>query len=87
MASRKQLKQSIKYICRELLTDCIVLSKCNPEESEKYEALMVRILELLTDYVPRISHTERGSERLYYKRLIAEFTEKSNKISDDIIRA
>lgn len=87
MASRKQLKKSIKYISSELFTDCVVLSKCNPEKIEKYEALMVRILDLVSDYVTRISHTERGCERLFYKRFIAEFTEKANAISDEIVKA
>lgn len=87
MASRKHLKKSIKLVTSELFTDCIALSLCKQGDSETLDALMTEIIALNADYVSRLSHVERGSERLFFKKLREEFTEKVNDISERIVKA
>lgn len=87
MASRRQLKKSIKNICGELFTDCVALSMCQQADKETLEKLMVEVLELNDEYVSRISHTEPGAVREFYRKLKAEFTEKVNEISERIVKA
>lgn len=87
MASRKNLKKSIKLISSELFADCVALSMCNASDKEALAALMADILNVEGEYVARISHTEKGQERLFYKKLREEFTAKANEISDKIIKA
>lgn len=87
MASRKHLKKSIKLVTSELFTDCIALSLCKQGDSETLDALMAEIIALNADYVSRLSHVERGSERLFFKKLREEFTEKVNDISERIVKA
>ena len=87
MASRKRLKKSIKLISTELFTDCVALSMCNGSDRESLSALMAEILEMEGEYVSRISHTEKGQEHLFYKKLREEFTAKANEISEKIIKA
>ena len=87
MANRRRLKKSVKYITGELFADCVALSMCQQSDQDELDKLMREILSLHTDFVARISHTERGSEREFYKKLRAEFTEKINALSDRIVKA
>lgn len=87
MASRKQLKKSIKLVTSELFTDCIALSLCKQGDSETLDTLMTEVIALNADYVARLSHVERGSERLFFKKLREEFTEKVNDLSERIVKA
>lgn len=87
MASRKQLKKSVKMITGNLFADCVALSMCHQSDMEKFDAFMKEVIELHTDFVSRISHTERGSEAIYFKKFKQEFTEKVNDLSERIIKA
>ena len=87
MANRKQLKKSIRKITGELFADCVALSLCQQADRDKLEQLMQEVLNVHNDYVARISHTEPGSVKLYYKKLKQEFTEKVNDLSERIIQA
>ena len=87
MASRKQLKKSIKTITGDLFADCVALSMCQQGNQELLDSLMTEVIALHSEYVSRISHTEKGSERQFYRNLKKEFTEKVNDLSDRIIKA
>lgn len=87
MANRKRLKKSINIISSELFADCVALSMCNQANKEVINQLMAEILELRAEYVARISHTEKGQERLFYKKLREEFTSKVNDLSERIVKA
>lgn len=87
MTSRRQLKKNIKAITGDLFADCVALSMCQQANREELEQIMKEILALHTDYVARISHTERGSERTFYRCLKQEFTQKANNLSERIIKA
>ena len=87
MASRKRLKKSINLICGELFADCVALSMCGQADKETLSGFMAEVLAIRAEYVARISHTEKGQERLFYKKLRTEFTDKVNELSDRIIKA
>lgn len=87
MANRKNLKKQIKNVTSELFADCVVLSLCGEEERAKMEPIMAEVLALHNDYVARISHTEKKQEKLFYKKLRQEFSEKACEISQRIIKA
>ena len=87
MANRKQLKKSIRKITGEFFADCVALSLCQQADRDKLEQLMQEVLNVHNDYVARISHTEPGSVKMYYKKLKQEFTEKVNDLSERIIQA
>ena len=87
MANRKQLKKTIRKITVELFADCVALSLCQQADRDKLEQLMQEVLNVHNDYVARISHTEPGSVKMYYKKLKQEFTEKVNDLSERIIQA
>lgn len=87
MANRKQLKKSIKMITGDLFADCVALSMCQQGNQEQLDALMMEVIALHSEYVARISHTEKGAERLFYKKLKDEFTAKVNDLSQRIVQA
>lgn len=87
MANRKQLKKSIKIVTGELLADCVALNLCGQGDSEQLKALMAEVLAIHNDFVARLSHVEKGSERLFFKKLREEFTEKINDLSERIVKA
>lgn len=85
MASRKNLKKNVKNLCADLFADCVALSMCDSADRAALEGLMAEIIELNSEYVSRISHTERGSEKLFYRKLRAEFAEKAKNLGERII--
>lgn len=87
MANRRQLKKSINLICGELFADCVALSLCGQSDKEKLSGLMAEVLTVHGEYIARVNHTEKGSERLFYKKLREEFTQKVNALSDEIVKA
>lgn len=85
MAKRKDLKKNINYICGELFTECVVVSNFTPNvDIDKAADIMSEILTVQNEFISRISHTGRGSEKLFYKKLYAEFNEKVQKIITEL---
>lgn len=87
MASRKLLKKQINEVCGELFADCVALKMCEQCSDEVINQVMAEILQLRLEFVARISHTEKGSVRLFYKKLREEFTAQAEAISRKIIEA
>lgn len=85
MASRRELKKNVNYIVGELFAECLVNSMHMPvAEKEKADKLMVEILKVQDEFVSRISHTEPGNVKGFYKKFRADFNAKVNEIIDSI---
>ena len=85
MAKRRILKKRVNYIVGELFAECIVLQYIVPNiDSSKVDALMVNILETQDDFVSRISHTEPGNVKGFYKAFHRDFQAKVDAIIDEI---
>lgn len=84
MANRRQLKKSIDLICSELIANCTVLNMCGINDREKTESLLKKILDVHVEYISRISHTQKGQERLFYKKLREGFTQEIDAINKEI---
>ena len=69
------------------LADCVALKMCEQCSDEVINQVMAEILQLRLEFVARISHTEKGSVRLFYKKLREEFTAQAEAISRKIIEA
>ena len=77
MASRKELKKNINYIAGELFTECLVNSLYVPgTDKQKADELMN------DELISRISHTEPGNVKGFYKKLRADFNAKVDEIID-----
>lgn len=85
MASRKNLKKNINYIAGELFTECLVHSMYVPgTDKEKADELMAEILKMQDEFVSRISHTEPGNVKGFYKKFREDFNKEVDAIIDAI---
>lgn len=81
MASRRELKKNVNYIAGELFSECLINSMFVPgTDKAKANALMEEILSIQTDFVNRISHTEPGNVKGFYKKFSTDFNAKINEI-------
>ncbi|MCQ2109944.1 MAG: hypothetical protein MJY79_00420 [Bacteroidaceae bacterium] len=77
MASRRTLKKTIDYVVGDILTECIVCYNYIPGvDAEKVLAVMNEVTRIDSEFIKRISHTEPGQAKMYYRELRKEFGEK-----------
>lgn len=83
MASRKNLKKNINYIAGELFTECMVNSLFVPgTDKKKADELLGEILAMQDEFISRISHTEPGNVKGFYKKFRSDFDAKVDEIID-----
>ena len=81
MANRKDLKKAINYIAGELFTECIICSlNLSEEGKQKADKVMTDILNMQNEFISRISHTEPGNVKGFYKKLREDFSTQVNGI-------
>lgn len=84
MASRRLLKKSIQTISGELISNCILLNKCGVHDGETTNALFKKVLAVHNEYISRISHTQKGNEKLFYKKLRQDYTKEVEALAEEI---
>lgn len=81
MASRKNLKKNVNYITETIAGLCIVASLENQgEKSETASRMFLQVMNLRNDIISRISHTEPGNTREFYKKLQNDFNSQVQDI-------
>lgn len=86
MANRRVLKKNINSICGELFLSCAFLAGQAPTEAklEQVNEILKDIMILQNDIISRISHTEPGSVKAFYKKLKEDFNKRVEEIIDNI---
>ena len=84
MASRRKLKKSLRTISGELISNCTILNMCGVHNIEKTNALLGKVLNIHNEYVSRLSHTQKGNEKLFYKKLRQDFAKEVEALADEI---
>lgn len=86
MAKKRDLKQTINYICSELFAEAVAASLYGATtNTESIEELFSTILVTRNDFVKRISHPEPGMKaKKYYDKLIMDFNDRVSDIIDQI---
>lgn len=85
MANRRKLKKNVNYIAGELFTECLVNSLYIPgTDKVKADELMGKILLMQEEFVSRISYTEPGNVKGFYKKFRSDFNAQVNAIIDEI---
>ena len=79
MAKRRELKKNVNYIAGELFSECLINRK-------KADELMVEIMKMQDEFISRISHTEPGNVKGFYKKFRSDFNAKVNEIIDAIAK-
>lgn len=81
MASRRNLKKNINYITGELFVECLVNGLyVLGTDKKKTDDLMAEILKTQDEFISRISHTEPGNVKGFYKKLRSDFNAKVDEI-------
>ena len=87
MASRRELKKNVNYIAGELFSECLINSMFVPgTDKAKADALLADILSMQSEFVSRISHTEPGNVKGFYKKFRTDFNNKISEIIDAIAK-
>ena len=76
MASRRDLKKSIYYIADDLLFAAIV-------EGVNREVIFEAVNNVL-NLIPRISHTQPGNVKGYYKKLREDLNKEIQVVADEL---
>ena len=75
------------YIAGELFSECLINSKFIPgTDKKKADELMVEIMKMQDEFISRISHTEPGNVKGFYKKFRSDFNAKVNEIIDAIAK-
>ena len=81
MASRRNLKKNVNYISDVLAGLCMIERIDASEENRKaIDELFMQVIATRQDIISRISHTEAGAVKSFYKKLKEDF-----KASNDAI--
>jgi hypothetical protein len=68
MSSRRNLKKQVNYIAGELFTECMINSLFVPgTDKAKADQLMADVLEMQQEFISRLSHTQPGQVKQFYK--------------------
>lgn len=87
MANRRELKKNVNYIAGELFSECLVNSKFVPgTDKAKADEVMGQILAMQDEFISRISHTEPGNVKGFYRKFRSDFNTKVNEIIDAIAK-
>lgn len=87
MASRRELKKTVNYISGELFSECLINSMFVPgTDKAKADQLMAEILKMQDEFISRISHTDPGNVKGFYKKFRSDFNAKVNEIIDAIAK-
>ena len=74
MASRKDLKKNIQYIANDLFLASLI------------EAVIESVQNVLA-LIPRISHTQPGNVKGYYKKLYEDLNKEVEKVAAELDKA
>ena len=85
MASRRDLKKHVNYISEVTVGMCIIEGmSAEAERREAIADLVEKTLNLRSDIISRISHTEPGNVKSFYKKLKEDFSAQVSDIIDSL---
>ena len=81
MASRRNLKKNVNYISDVLAGLCMIERINASEENRKaIDDLFMEVITTRQEIISRISHTEAGSVKSFYKKLREDFNASNEAI-------
>lgn len=87
MASRRDLKRDISYVIGDIFTECLIYKELVPGTNQKEaEKLIVDLLRIDNEFITRISHTEPGNAKQYYRTLVKDFQKEISTVIDKLTK-
>lgn len=85
MSNRRNLKKQVNYIAGELFTECMINSLFVPgTDKAKADQLMADVLEMQQELISRLSHTQPGQVKQFYKKYHEDLNASIKAIVDKI---
>lgn len=79
------MKKNVNYITGKLFAECLINSMYVPgTDKEKAEKLMGEVLKMQDEFISRISHTEPGNVKGFYKKFHTDFNAKLDEIIEGL---
>lgn len=87
MASRRDLKRDISYVIGDIFTECLIYKELVPgTDKDAAEKLIVDLLRIDNEFTTRISHTEPGNAKGYYRTLVKDFQKEITAVIDKLTK-
>jgi hypothetical protein len=87
MASRRNLKKDINYVIGDIFTECLIYKELVPgTDAQAADELIVDLLRIDNDFTARISHTEPGKAKEYYRTLVKDFQKQISEVIDKLTK-
>lgn len=87
MASRRNLKKDINYVIGDIFTECLIYKELIPgTDAQAADELIVDLLRIDNDFTARISHTEPGKAKEYYRTLVKDFQKQISEVIDKLAK-
>lgn len=86
MASRRQLKKKINYAFTMTIGMCGMYTlNTSKEKQEAIYDIVLKLINLKQDLISRVSHTEPGNVKGFYKKLKDDMNVESQKILQGMV--
>lgn len=87
MASRRNLKKDISYVIGDLFTECLIYKELVPgTDKDAADKLIVELLKIDNEFTTRISHTEPGNAKQFYRSFYKDFNEAIAKVTEKLVK-
>lgn len=84
MASKREIKKSLKYIMSDLFTATIISVAQKNANVDKAEEIHNKILNTYTDFNSRLSNYERNNAKAFFKQFKSEINAEIENIIKSI---
>ena len=85
MASRRKLKRDVGYVIGDLFTECLITKEFVPgADKAAADDLMVDLLKMDNEFITRISHTQPGEAKQYYRAYYKDFNDALQNIANKL---
>ena len=85
MANRRDLKKNVNYIADVTVGMCMIEGmNAEGEKREAISELISQVINLRSDIISRISHTEPGNVKAFYKKLKSDFNSKIEEVFNEL---
>ena len=87
MASRRNLKKDISYVIGDIFTECLIYKELVPgTDRDEADRLMIDLLAIDNEFTSRISHTEPGAARKYYRAFYKDFNDRIQEVIAKMVK-
>ena len=79
------MKKRVKDVCTLLTMECLLKTlQVSGDKKDRLDKIVGDVLDLRDDFVSRISHTEPGNVKGYYRKFHEDFSNKVENVAGEL---